>query len=140
MSMDFFKKAEELLNSCEDIEVASINEDGYPRVCVVSKLESEGFDTIFFSTGTSGTKANHFKKNSKSSVCYHDEHNSVTLVGEMEIVEDMEIKKRVWQDWMINYMVGGVNDEEFCLLKFKAHEATFWIDREFTTKTLQDKI
>lgn len=134
--MDFLKEAQNLLESCEEIEVASVDSQGYPRVCVVSKLVSKGIDTIYFATGTSGTKANHFKQNSKASICFHDRNDSVTLVGKMEIVYDIETKKSVWQDWLINHFEGGVEDEEFCLLRFEANEATFWIKRNFATQNL----
>ncbi|MEG1819216.1 MAG: pyridoxamine 5'-phosphate oxidase family protein [Oscillospiraceae bacterium] len=130
---DFFNDAQNLLESCENIEVASVDEQGYPRVCVVTKLMSSGFDKIYFSTGASGTKTRHFNSNQKASVCYHDNKDSVTLVGKVEIVEDMELKQQIWQDWLFSHFKDGVNDSEFCLLKFKASEATFWIDGEFST-------
>lgn len=132
--MDALKKsAQELLESCGDVTVASVNEEGYPRICVVAKLKSEGFQTIYFSTGSSGTKTRHFRKNPKSSVCYYKDGNSVTLVGEVEIVEDMNIKKSLWFDWMIEHFPGGVTDSENCVLKFTGKEATVWIDKNFQT-------
>lgn len=130
------KEAHKLLERCDDMELASVDMQGYPRVCVVSKLKSKGVDTIYFATGASGTKANHFNQNPKASVCFHDRSDSVTLVGEIEIVKDIEEKKSVWKDWLINHFKDGVEDEEFCLLKFEATQATFWIKRNFATQSL----
>ena len=59
--------------------------------------------------------------------------DSVTLLGKIEIIEDMEVKKALWQDWFICHFPKGVNDPEYCVLKFSANEATFWIDSRFET-------
>lgn len=134
--MDFLKEAHKLLERCDEMEIASVDLQGYPRVCVVSKLKSKGIDVIYFATGASGTKANHFNQNPKASVCFHDRNDSVTLVGEVAIVKDVEEKKSVWKDWLINHFKDGVLDDEFCLLKFEASEATFWIKRNFATQSL----
>lgn len=58
---------------------------------------------------------------------------SVTLVGEAEIVEDMNIKQSLWSDWMFEHFPGGVTDPENCVLKFTGKEATVWIDKNFQT-------
>ncbi len=125
-----------MLERCDETEIASVDLQGYPRVCVVSKLKSNGVDTIYFATSASGTKANHFKQNPKASVCFHDRNDSVTLVGTMEVIRDIEVKKSVWKAWLTNHYEEGVEEEDFCLLKFKASEATFWIKRNFATQSL----
>ena len=133
MNNDLKKSAAALLEACGEITVASVNENGYPRICVVSKLKSVGFSEVYFSTGTNGTKTRHFLKNPKSSVCYYKDGNSVTLIGEMTVSDDMKIKEELWQDWMIAHFVAGVNDPEYCVLKFTGKEATVWIDNVFET-------
>lgn len=47
------QQAIDLLNKCEVLTLASINERGCPRPVVLSKIKTEGIDTIWFSTGTS---------------------------------------------------------------------------------------
>ncbi len=43
-------KANSLLDKCKAITVTSINEKGYPRTCVVSKVKNNGFSDIYFVT------------------------------------------------------------------------------------------
>ncbi|HAN21391.1 MAG TPA: hypothetical protein DCP51_06950 [Clostridiales bacterium] len=133
LERDIKLKAAELLNNCNQITIASINDSGFPRVCVLSKLKNESFHTAYFSTGLCSEKVKHFIKNPNSSVCYYSGGNSVTLIGKTEIVDDMEIKKEIWQEWLINHFPRGTEDPNYCVLKFTATIATLWIDSEFLT-------
>ena len=40
-------------------------------------------------------------------------------------------KKALWQDWFIEHFPGGVNDPTYCILKFTAKRATYWLDFQF---------
>ena len=127
------QKAVTLLESCGDIIVTSINEAGYPRPCVLSKLGAQELKAIYFSTGSDSKKTAHFKKNPKAGLCFYREHDSVTMVGEIEIVTDPEMKSSLWQDWMIEHFTGGPQDENYCVLCFRPREATIWIEGKFVT-------
>lgn len=129
--MDFHAKALKILENCKDAVLTSVSPEGYPRTCYLSILGHDGFNKIYFSTGESGTKVEHFKLNNKSSVCYRDGADSVTLSGTVKIITDRDIKEKMWQDWMINYFAGGICDKEYCLLEFTGEEATFWIEYNF---------
>lgn len=82
------KKAEQLLTKCSVCSVASVSECGYPRICLLAPLKTKGIKEFWFSTGASGTKVRHFKSNSKAGVTFFDGGDSVTLTGNMEIVDD----------------------------------------------------
>lgn len=126
-------KAGELLKKCETFVISSIDERGFPRSCVVSKLKSDSFGSIWFSTGNSSKKTAHFRKNAKASACYYKGGDSVTLVGEVKIVEDEAVKKALWSDWMTAHFPKGADDPEYCVMQFTAMEATFWIEFAFQT-------
>ncbi len=40
------EKAEQMLQQCEVVTIASINENGYPRPVPMSKIKSEGYSTV----------------------------------------------------------------------------------------------
>ena len=117
--------------------MASVNEEGYPRICVLSKIKNEGINSIWVSTGTNGTKTKHFRKNPKTSTCFRLGGDSVTLIGDVSIVDDMDVKAELWQDWFINHFSGGIEDPEYCILRFDAFVATIWIDMQFETINLK---
>lgn len=129
-------KAARLLEKCDVVTLASVNQQGYPRICTVSKLKAVGFSEIYVETSHRSEiqgKAVHFGVNPKASVCYSIGEDSVTLVGEVEIIRDPEIKKTF--DPLVNraFFKNGVNDPRHVLLRFRAIEATFWIEGRFRT-------
>ncbi len=130
------EKAARLLEKCDMVTLASVNENGYPRICAVSKVKANGFSEIYVETSkrseTQG-KAVHFQANPKASICYHFGGDSVTLVGEVEIIHDLEIKKEFAQLVNLVFFKKGIADPRHILLRFRAIEATFWIEGKFRT-------
>ena len=129
-------KAEELLKKCGLCTVASVSENGYPRICVLKPLKTKGIREFWFSTGASGTKVRHFAHNEKSGVTFYSGGDSVTLTGIMRIVTDKNIKDALWQDFLGKHFPGGKDDPEYCILHFTAKEATIYVDNEFDTTEL----
>ena len=137
MNSHLIKKAENLLSQCKVCTVASVSEKGYPRICVLMPLKTTGIKEFWFSTGTSGTKVRHFKSNEKAGVTFYNGGDSVTLTGEMEIVENKTVKDELWNLWNEflerHFPNGGKDDPEYCIIHFTANETTVYIDGEFKT-------
>ena len=128
------QKAVKFLENTNVISLSSVSGNGYPRICAMAKLKSEGL-SIWVSTGTESKKTDHYKINPKAGVLYYNENDSVTLNGVIEIVSDEAVKKGLWQDWMQKHFPGGADDPNYCVLKFTAKEAIIYIDEEFETFT-----
>lgn len=129
-------KANELIKKCAVATLTSINEKGYPRTCVLSIAKSEGFSDIYFVTSKRSPingKATHFETNPKASVCYYLDGNSVTLIRNVEFIEDREMQELVWNETDRRFFKKGIDDPKFRLLKFHSIEATFWIEGKFRT-------
>ena len=77
-------EARELVDSVSIAMLTSVNENDYPRTCVMSKYKSKGFSDIYFVSSkrskTNG-KVTHFENNPKASVCCFRDGDSVTLTG-----------------------------------------------------------
>lgn len=130
--MEIIKKSAELLENCAEITLSSINENGYPRTCVLSKTKSDSIKKLWCATGLSGTKTKHFNTNPKASVCFWKDGNSVTLIGNVIVRTDRQIREEMWLDWFMDHFPGGIDDPNYCILEFSAtEEATLWIDGEF---------
>lgn len=131
--MEIVKKAAQLLEKTGEVTLASINENGYPRICVLSKIRSEGIRKLWVATGTSSVKVKNFNENCKASACAYKDADSITLVGKVSVIQDRAAKAEMWLDWFINHFPGGIDDPEYCVLEFNTEEATLWIDNEFVT-------
>lgn len=129
-------KADLLLEEVQTATLTSINENGYPRTCAMTKAGSSGFREIYFITSKRSMlhgKATHFENNPKASVCYFKGGDSVTLVGEVEFVGNEILKEKLWSESDRRFFSKGIADPKFRLLKFTTLEATFWIGGKFRT-------
>lgn len=129
-------KANQLIKECNVATLTSINEKGYPRTCLLSIAKADDFSDIYFVTSKRSPisgKATHFEANSKSSVCYFLGGDSVTLIGNVEFIDDREIQKSVWNETDGKFFKKRIDDPKFRLLKFHTIEATFWIEGKFRT-------
>lgn len=124
------EKAAKMVANAQVITVASIDENGYPRPVPMVKLKAEN-GGIYVSTGTTSAKTAHFKANPKAGISIVENENSIVYTGEMEIVEDKDVKRSLWSDWMLKHFPGGVEDPEYCVLMFKPKSYTYWIDNLF---------
>ncbi len=129
-------KAARLLDSVSVAALTSINENGYPRTCVMGKAGNDGFSDIYFITSKRSAlngKATHFERNPKASVCYFSGRDSVTLIGSIEFITDRPTRERIWSEEHRRFFPKGLDDPRFRLLKFHTIEATFWIEGKFRT-------
>lgn len=138
-SAELEQKAAQLLAQARTVDVATVTAEGYPRPCVVVPIKTEGFGTVWFSTGTSSRKTAQLRENPQAGLCYQDGKNSVTLLGVATIVGDAAVKQALWQPWMQEHFLRGADDPEYCLVRFEAKEATYWIDGVFMTLRYDEK-
>ena len=132
--INLIREAEELLKKCPLCTVASVNENGYPRICVLAHLKTEGVKTFYFSTSTSSIKIQHFKKNSNSGVTFYAGGDSVSLTGEMYIEKDKKMKDSLWKDFLGKHFPnGGKDDPEYAIIKFVANEGRLYINGQLET-------
>lgn len=126
------EKATSLLAQCENVTIASIDANGYPRPVQMSKIGAKGFHEVWMATSAGSVKVNDFKANNKAGLCYEHYGDGVALRGTVEIVTDDDIRKGMWQDWFVHHFPGGPDDPDYVLLHFTGTEATFWINGEFS--------
>jgi len=128
--MNIKEKAKQILAKNQIITIASVDEKGFPRPVPVVKLRNDG-NVFFFSTGSSSAKTTHFKVNPKAGVSILQGDDSIVFTGTIEIVEDLDVKRSLWSDWMLPHFPLGVEDPEYCLMKFTPESSTYWIDNIF---------
>lgn len=126
------EKAAALLAQCENVTIASIDANGFPRPVQMSKIKAEGFHEIWMATSARSVKVEDFKHNNKAGLCYDHYGDGVALRGTVEVITDDATRKEMWEDWFIHHFSGGPTDPDYVLLHFLGTEATFWINGEFS--------
>lgn len=60
------EKATHLLAQCENVTIASIDANGYPRPVQMSKIHAKSFNEVWMVTSVGSMKVNDFKANNKA--------------------------------------------------------------------------
>ncbi len=132
----------ELMETSKAAYLTTIDSEGYPITRAMFNLRNKeqfpefseffvGLDNkfeIYISTNTSSSKTDHIKKNPKISVyfCDPEAFKGVMFGGEVEIINDMEIKRKIWLDWWTKYYLKGLEDPDYTLLRLKPKTAQFY--------------
>ncbi|MDR0326515.1 MAG: pyridoxamine 5'-phosphate oxidase family protein [Oscillospiraceae bacterium] len=127
---EIITKAEKIVAKSEDMVIAYVREDGYPRASTISMMKADGIKTIYTSTAMQALKTKRIQANPKVSLCFRDGWNNITLTGTVAVSQDNALRRALWQDWCIEHFPDGAEGERFCVFVFETEEATFWIDNE----------
>ena len=124
-------EAEKLYKSVNTFILSCVGADGYPLTkAVVPGKYRESLDELYFCTNTSSKFAAAIQKNTKTSVYFYTRKlvwKGCLLQGDMEIVTDMAIKERYWQDAFKNaYPQKSFTDPDFCVLRFVPMSGRFY--------------
>lgn len=110
-------------------QICYIDADGYPITKAMLKpREREGIKTFWFSTNTSSNKVKCFLRNPKSSIYFIDRRffRGISLAGYVEVLQTAEAKKRIWREGDTMYYPGGIEDPDYCVLKFTAEKGRYY--------------
>jgi Uncharacterized stress protein (general stress protein 26) len=125
--------ATRILGNVNEVFLSSVGEGGSPRSSIVTKLRADGFSTIYFAAPADSHKVQNFRQNPSASVCYYSNCDSITLMGKIEFIEDAALKHQLWLECQKKSHYSGVNEYDFCPMRFTTVEATFWIANRLST-------
>lgn len=109
--------------------IAYIDGEGYPITKAMLKpRERNGIKEFWFTTNTSSNKVKFFRDNPKASIYFVDKRffRGVSLIGTVEVLEDGESKRRIWLEGDTMYYPLGVDDPDYCVLKFTAVKGRYY--------------
>ena len=74
--------------------VGSNGGDGFPRIKAMLKMETEGLDTVWFSTNTSSRRVTQFQRDPRACVYFVDfsDWMGLQLEGEMDVLGDPAVE------------------------------------------------
>ncbi|MFN2270923.1 MAG: pyridoxamine 5'-phosphate oxidase family protein [Anaerolineae bacterium] len=108
--------------------VGTNGDNGYPNIKAMLKMENEGLNRIWFSTNTSSKRVGQFVQNSKTCVYFVDfeQWKGLMLVGDVEVLQDMESRQRLWREGFEKYYPLGVTDPDYTVLRFTAQRGNYY--------------
>lgn len=122
------EKSLELAKKSKIAMLGTVDEHENPNIKAMLNLEVEGLKKIWFSTNTSSKRVLQLLKNNKACVYYVDEDNfmGLMLVGTIEVLQDVDSRKKLWFDGCEKYYPKGINDPDYSVLCFTADRANFY--------------
>lgn len=95
MEQSLEQRIAQMLERCEDLILASIDGEGFPRPVPMCKVHSAGINEIWVSTGADSVKVAQFRKNPKAGLCYFEKGRSMVMTGLVKIVTDDKKRKEL---------------------------------------------
>ncbi|MGC9779635.1 MAG: pyridoxamine 5'-phosphate oxidase family protein [Candidatus Heimdallarchaeota archaeon] len=130
---EIIEVARELMKKALVGYLATIDSNGEPQIRAVenmrnpdkfpheAKILSEYDQDInaYISTNTSSVKVTQIIENNSAAIyfCSPVEYKGIMLQGYVEIINDSDLKKRIWQDSMLRYYPKGHTDPDHTILK-----------------------
>jgi general stress protein 26 len=111
--------------------LALIDTDGYPTAATISPSKIEGIRRITFCTGLGSNWVRRIEKCGRASLCFNSEPEqyNITLIGDIEVLTDIETKKEMWYDGM-GYYFKGPEDPGFCVLRFTTKRYSLMLNEQ----------
>lgn len=108
--------------------VSSVDDNGYPTIKAMLVFENGDMKTHYFSTNFSSRRVKQFMENPKAAVylCNTEEFKGLMLQGSMEVLTGREHKEMLWRDGFEIYYPNGINDEDYCVLRFTAEKGNYY--------------
>lgn len=136
------QKIVEIMKEASNFSFLATCDSGQPRVRPISSMVEDNM-SVWIATSAASRKVQQIKKNPKVSLAFVQQpqgEKAATIIGEAEIVEDMEQKKRVWglaaydpsQFWP-----DGPESEDYCVLKINIKKIEWWEDMAVGMKTYE---
>ena len=105
--------------------IGSTDEDGFPNVkAMLPPRRREGLNRFWFTTNTSSMRVAQYRKDDRACIYFMDRRffRGVMFVGRMQVLEDRESKELIWKEGDTTYYPLGVEDPDYCVLRFEAHK------------------
>ena len=109
--------------------VGSVNQNNAPNIKAMLVAKSDGLNFFYFASNNSAVRTEQFINNNNACIYFSGGpiYKGLMLEGTMEILNDRDTKVLVWKDnYKGAYRKGGINDPDFCVLKFTARTGRYY--------------
>lgn len=121
------RAALKLLEKTCPLMVGTIGKDGGPNVRYLVVGAFDGLETVWFSTSAGSEKVAEIKADPRA-VLYGSHPETMSefrLFGTVELLTDMESRKRVWKEEYKQYWPDGIESPDIMVLKFSTRRGCY---------------
>ena len=142
MSPDDKQKIVEIMKKAKGFTFLATCDGGQPKVRPMAAMVGDDM-SVWVATSAKSRKVQQIRKNPKVSLAFvvpPQGDQAVTIIGEAEIVSDMEEKKKVWKLAAYDpaqFWPDGPETEDYCVLKINIKQVEWWESHETGMKTYE---
>ena len=128
---EILQEIKQVIDNVDITIISYVDEEGYPISKAMLKPRNvEDFKVFWFSTNTSSNKVKSFRNNSKASIYFFDKSTfkGVSIQGNVEVIDTKSVKESIWQEGDLLYYSKGVEDPDYCVLKFVVDKCRYYSD------------
>ncbi len=109
-------------------ELAYLDETGFPTVRRVFCTWHQGLGTHLISTNTSSRHVAALRRDGRASLYFADSQRfeGLCLAGEVQVCTDRARRELLWHEGDEKYYPQGVEDQDYCVLEFRARTGRFY--------------
>lgn len=119
--------------------ISSVDDSGYPATkAMLPPRKREGIKVFYFTSNTSSMRVAQYRANPKACIYFCDRRffRGVMLQGTVEVLEDSTHKQMIWQATDTMYYSQGVDDPDYCVLRFTAEQGRYYQNFKSETFTV----
>ena len=129
----------ELVNNSKAVMLGTIGKDGFPQIKALMNMKNDGLKEFWFSTNTSSKRVQCVKDDNRACVYFVDKDNfqGLMLKGTLEVLQDIESRKMLWNDASKRFYPLGVEDPDYSVLHFVADKGNYYSNLENLDFTIE---
>jgi general stress protein 26 len=123
------KSALRLVKSKKIALAGSVDEHGAPGIKAMVIEKRDGLKTFYFASNVGSQRAAQYRLNPQACLYFYNRviYKGVMLSGIMEELTDEYHRQLIWRNGLKSiYRNGGVNDPDYCVLRFTAVSGRYW--------------
>ncbi len=126
--------------------LTTVGADGYPRTRAMLNLRNPSLYPslsglfaahrddllVYFGTNTASHKVGEIAACARGCAyyCHPTRWHGVSLIGDLEVTRDRELRILLWQDAWTAYYPAGVEDPDYSVVVLRPHAVSGWNGRE----------
>lgn len=120
--------------------VGSVDGSGFPQIKAMFVPPHGDLRTHYFSTNVSSLRTGQFLENPRACVYYCDTEDirGALFTGTMTVCTDHEHRTLLWNEGDEKYYPQGVDDPDYCVLKFTAETVRYYHGLEKCTLSVEE--
>jgi general stress protein 26 len=121
------ERASKILEAAKCVYMATNGENGHPNLRAVVTTKAEGIKTLWFVTDDESSKVQELLRDDKAVIYAPAARGAgeVRLWGNVEILEDMASKKKIWSAECDAHFPAGIESPNARVLRFKVSNGVY---------------